>query len=130
MLMIETSPLLPSRSWPRAVWLAGLAVYGPFVLMAWQMLVFVPCSHCKQASWTLLPLAPGIVPVALVRRWFGQSPPNDALGFILSGAVAGLSVMLLTIVARGRGWRRGLVLLGLLAVGSLSSFALMALIRA
>ena len=63
-LSLATLLTLP-RKRKLAFFLSWSAVYGPFVAMAIYTTLYVSCSHCKAAAWTLLPYAPGLVPVEL-----------------------------------------------------------------
>lgn len=71
-------------SWPKALaWSMG-AVYGPFVLTALYALGFVSCSHCKQAAWSLLPCAPGLIPMEFSSRLLDLPRFGNGLGFVVA----------------------------------------------
>lgn len=125
-IMIKTSAI----SWERAAGLSCLAVYGPFVVTATYALLFVSCSHCKKTAWTLLPCAPGLLPLEAGRRLLDLPRPSDALGFALAIIISFAIILALTcLVRRGRRLRlAGLALA--IAVFSTFAFCTLSMIRA
>jgi hypothetical protein len=121
----------PCRSWKQAWGLSGLAVYGPFAAMVFYTLLFVSCSHCKAAVWTVFPSAPGILPVDLVRRWLDLPRPPDAI-WLLTGVAcsAALLAALAWLVRRESRWLRGASVAAILAYGTFAVVVLLAIIRA
>jgi hypothetical protein len=117
--------------WRRAYVLAYSAVYGPFVVMATYVLLYVECTHCKTAAWQMLPCGPGIILSEIVRRVAGLSRLDGTMelgvALMLSAAmVAGVTLVLRNV---GRLWQ---VVVGV-TVAAFTSFCalvLMALIRA
>jgi hypothetical protein len=117
-------------SWAGAAGLAGLVVYGPFLVMALYALLFVSCSHCQKAAWTLLPWAPGLLPVAFGRRWLNLPRLADALTFALAFLVSLAMVFALASLARCGRRARWAGLAVAAATFSVAAFCLLALIRA
>ncbi|HTI71351.1 MAG TPA: hypothetical protein VMF06_15375 [Candidatus Limnocylindria bacterium] len=75
--MTETITLRP---WKRAIALACLVVYGPFVATALYAQAFVDCSHCKQTAWMTIPAGPGYLSLLLLRNvWSFKLPGNAAI---------------------------------------------------
>jgi hypothetical protein len=121
----------PCRSWKSAWAFSGLAVYGPFAAMGIYTLLFVSCSHCKAAVWTVFPSAPGIIPVDLVRRWLDLPRLPDEIWFLTAMAC---SAVLLTAVAwlvqRKSRWLRAFSVAATLDYGTFAAIIILALIRA
>jgi hypothetical protein len=121
----------PCRSWRWAWVLASSAVYGPFAAMGVYTLLFVSCSHCKAAVWTIFPTAPGIIPVELARRWLDLSRPPDAIWFLTGIACsAALLATLAWLVRRDNRWLRAVSVAVVLAYGTFAAIAILAVIRA
>ncbi|MGD9858415.1 MAG: hypothetical protein AB7U20_26035 [Planctomycetaceae bacterium] len=78
-----------SNKW--AALLAGLAVYGPQLVMAGYTLAYVSCSHCKQTVCLLLPVGPGLIAAELGRRLVGLPRPADSVWFA-SGTLISLAI--------------------------------------
>ena len=117
-------------SWKSAVGLACLAVYGPFIVMATYTLLFVSCSHCKTTAWTLLPCAPGLLPIVAGQRLLGLPRPTYALGFALAFIVSlVMTFTLACLVRRGRRLRFAGVTIAF-AVFSIFAFCTLSMIRA
>lgn len=121
----------PCRSWKRAGLVSGLAVYGPFAAMGIYTLLFVSCSHCKAAAWTMFPAAPGVIPIELFRRWLDLDRPAEAIWF--SAAIvcsAGLWAALAWLVRSKNRWLRAVSVIATLAYGAWAAIVILALIRA
>ncbi len=117
-------------SWRRAIGLGCLAVYGPFLLMAFYTLAFVSCPHCKAAVWMLLPCAPGLLPTAAGRHWLALFHPSEALMFSLALIVSLATVLFLASLIRRGGWLRPASVVIGFAVFSVCAFRTLSLIRA
>jgi hypothetical protein len=100
--MIQTSAI----SWKSAVGLSSLAIYGPYCVMATYAQLFVPCSHCKEAAWTLLPFAPGLLPTDAGSRLLGWARPSDPHGPAIALILSLAMLLILTCIARRGGWPR------------------------
>src|SRR5688500_10739222 len=62
LVALTLAPLVAwNATWKTAYALSWSAMYGPFAIMSTYTLMFVSCSHCKEAVWTLLPCAPGVI---------------------------------------------------------------------
>lgn len=89
------------RVWWKAISLAVATAYVPFVFMATYTSLFVPCSHCKTTTWTLLPAGPGLVGSVFLLRGF---PAKTELMLWSTCAVLDLLILTgLTLLARQRG---------------------------
>jgi hypothetical protein len=125
-------PIVTLKGPSRIAYLVSHAsVYGPFVVMATYTFFYVPCSHCKEATWAVLPYGPGMLPVDLGRRWLDLPRLDDQLWFgvallVAAGLVVGLTWFLRT---RGHAWQVVSVTAAL-ALSSFSAIVLLALIRA
>jgi hypothetical protein len=118
-----------ATSWKKAVGLATAAVYGPFFLMAVYAVLFVKCTHCKKAAWTLLPLAPGILPAELGCQFLNVDRLEGWKWGTLAFLLAALTVAGLAWVVRQGPRTRG-VGLGLAAViFSFAAVGLLSVIR-
>lgn len=116
-------------SWKRAVGLATLAVYAPFVVMAVCTLFFVSCDHCKKTAWLLLPSGPGMLPLEAARTWLNFSCLSDLPWFVLAFLVAlTLVAALAWLIRLGEKPRRIGLCLAFLAC-SVSAFCLLSMIR-
>lgn len=127
---VAPAVLLRGR-WRTAYLLAWGTVYGPFVVMATYMLLYVECSHCKAAAWQMLPYGPGIVLAEIVRRLVGLSRLDGVVEFGVALVLSVAFVAALTWYLKSVG--RILRALGVMLVGgfcSFCAFGLMALIRA
>ena len=104
-------------SWMRAVALAALAVYGPFVVMAIHASLFVSCAHCKAAAWTVLPCGPALLPLQV--GWnLGLARPAGSSGFVLAFVASGVLIQgLAWLLRRGRRAR----IAGIVVAASLSA---------
>ena len=111
--------------------LATLAVYGPFIAMATYTLAFIPCDHCKLATWEVLPYAPAMLPMEFARLGFELKEPAR---FVWLGTNVALSVLLILalarVIRRRRPWLTAPVVLVALAVFSFEAYLLLALIQA
>jgi hypothetical protein len=118
-----------ARKW--AWGFSAAVVYGPFAAMGVYALLFVDCSHCKAAVWTLFPAAPGILPVGLMGRWLDLPRPPDSIEF-LAGMVcsAVLLAAVAWIVRRQSRWLRATGVAATLAYGTFAAIVLLAIIRA
>jgi len=120
------------RGSSRRAYLAAYgAVYGPFVVMAVYMTLYVEWLHCKAAAWTMFPYGPGFVTGELARSLWGIHLPWGVLRIALADLVSVAMVAGLTWFAKslGRWWRiAGLAVV--VAYCSFCAFGLMALIRA
>lgn len=129
---VPATPVFVLRGpWKRAYLAAYLAVYGPFVVVATYAYLFVACSHCKAATWTMLPVGPGVITANIVRRLLDLSPVWGTPGWGINLLLAAVMVATLTwlVWVLGRGWGM-LCLAGAVAYCSFSAFVLLALIRA
>jgi hypothetical protein len=121
----------PCRSWKWAWAFSALAVYGPFAAMGIYTLLFVSCSHCKAAVWTVFPSAPGLLPVDLVRRWLDLPRLPDEIWF---PAAIVCSAVLLSAVAwlvrRSSRWLRAFSVAATLTYGTFAALVILAIIRA
>ena len=91
--------------------------------------LFVPCPHCKQAVWQILPAAPGLVPGFLISRSLFHWDSQWAL-WITTGVCEILTVVgLIQLVRRNRTWAVATLILTLL-VSSWFAVMVLALIRA
>jgi hypothetical protein len=116
-------------SWKRAAGLSCLAVFGPFIVMAIYTLLFVSCSHCKRTAWTLLPCAPGLLPIEAGRRLLDLSRPADGINFALAFIVSLAMIFTLAcLLRRGRRLRFAGVSVAL-AVFSIFAFCTLSMIR-
>jgi hypothetical protein len=107
------------------------AVYGPFLVMATYTFLYVECSHCKKATWEVLPYGPGIVPVELANHWLGLPRFGNALGTGIALFVSATTVIALTWLVRTRGrWLQALSVAGVLALCTFGAIVVLALIRA
>ena len=105
------------------------AVWGPYLAMAVYTTIFVPCDHCKRAVWMVLPCAPGVLPVEMVRTLLLTGRPPDHLGLAVALKLSVDGALLLGWLAR-RGEPGRTVTLGMaLAGGSLAAVGLLAAIR-
>lgn len=118
-----------SRKRKLAFLLSWSAVYGPFLAMAIYTSIYVSCSHCKSTAWTLLPFAPGIVPVELSRHALDLPRASDAVSFALSLSVAVAMFIATDLMIHKRSWWRIISLVGLLAYEAFAAFAVLAMIR-
>jgi hypothetical protein len=117
--------------WKRAYLVSWSALYGPFLAMAAYVLLYVSCSHCQATAWTLLPSAPGLIPVEVARRAFDLPRSSDTVWFAVSLLVSALMVTLLSWQIRRRSrWWRALSVGAALALCSCGAVAILALIRA
>jgi hypothetical protein len=117
--------------WQRAGLLSFSAVYGPFVVMATYTLLYVSCSHCQAAAWTLLPYAPALVLVELVRAAFDLPRLPEWLNVAVALFVSAAMVLALAWIVRTRGfWWRALSIVAMLAYSALAAIATLAVIRA
>jgi hypothetical protein len=121
------SPPLP---WSRALTLAGIAMYGPPLVMCLYTQSCVSCSHCRHAVWQLLALAPGVEVGVLGQLVFHLPRLGDAVTLMIYG---GLSLTMLggwmLLLRRSNRWRWGIFGFALL-LASLGAWGLLALIRA
>ena len=95
--------------WKRPLVLGLGSVYGPFVLMAVFMGLFVPCMHCKEAALTILPAAPGYASVRLLWQALFRNSPAESANSVLGFVVGVLSVAVVATTVR-RGGRVAVVL--------------------
>lgn len=117
-------------SWKGAFGIATLAVYGPFLVMGTYVLLFVSCSHCKTAVWTLLPLAPGILPTEVGLRLLHVPRPSDLLGFACAALMSLALVSGLALLARrGRESRTASIIVAV-ALSSALAYGMLSVIRA
>jgi hypothetical protein len=115
-------------SWRRALGWAGLAVYGPFVLMAVGSLIWVSCDHCQATAWKLLPIGPGLLPVVLTRRLVDIGRYPEGLTFAIAAGVALLEVVdVAWVVRRSPRWRVWTLGVGLLCNAGFAYATLMAI---
>ncbi len=122
--------ILTTISWKRAFSLSLLAVYGPFVFMALYTLLFVPCSHCKAAAWTLLPWGPGLLPMEAGRQWLEISRPTDAVAFTFAFIISVFVVLSLAGLVRRSRWLRFVSIAVALAVFSIIAMGTLNMIQA
>jgi hypothetical protein len=121
----------PCRGWKWACLLSGLTVYGPFAAMGIYTLMFVSCSHCKAAVWTVFPSAPGILPVDLVRRWLDLPRPTDAVWFLAGMACSAVLLAAVAwLVQRNSRWLRAFSAAATLAYCTFAAIVILAIIRA
>jgi hypothetical protein len=87
-IAFQGTETIPRGGWPSACSLAAVAVYGPFVAMFVNTLLFTTCSHCRSVWLQLLWVAPGgmieILSSFLLFRGRSNLPPFFAI------AIAGL----------------------------------------
>jgi DNA-directed RNA polymerase subunit RPC12/RpoP len=113
--------------WPGAIGLSVLVVYGPFLVLALYALGFVPCAHCRAATWTILPCAPGLLPVDAARLWIDLP---QSLRYTLAFVVSLAMVLSLSGLVRHGGWLRLAAALLALATFSGCAVAILAMIQA
>jgi hypothetical protein len=109
--------------------LSWSAIYGPFVAMATYTTIFVSCSHCKSTAWSLLPCAPGIIPLELARHAADLPRVSDTLAFALSLSVSVAMLITTAVLIHKTIWWRIIALLGLLVYEAFAASAVLAMIR-
>ena len=117
------------RSRKLAFFLSWSAVYGPFVTMATYTSLYVSCSHCRLTAWSLLPYAPGIVPLELARRELDMPRGSDVVSFALALSIAIAMLVATTVLIHKTRWWRIIALAGLLAYEAFAASAVLAMIR-
>lgn len=108
--------------WKRPLLFGFGSVYGPFLVMAVFMGLCVPCAHCKEAAFTILPAAPGYASVGLLWRALFHDGPTQSMNFVLGTVVGVLSVAVVALTVR-RGGRVALIL----PIVALASFTFVAI---
>lgn len=123
-------------AWRRATWrrgygLAWSALYLPFVVTAVFTLLYVPCDHCKETTWSLLPCGPGLIPVGLVVRLLRLSNPVEQLWFTSAFFVSAAGLVAMTwLLARLPPWTRIATVLLVTGGSSVAAYLMLAMIRA
>jgi len=103
-------------SWQRAVALAVLVTYAPFVAMATFMQLAVSHPHCQETAWRVLPVGPGLLPSGLVWNALDLSAPTEGVSFALASALCLCFVATIAALAqRGGRWRFGTAAIALAA---------------
>jgi hypothetical protein len=110
---------------------ALVAIWGPFVVMATYMVLFVDCSHCKEAAWSMLPYAPGLVMLELAHHLIDLPRLDGSMSYFASLLCSFAVLVGLTwIVQSCGGWLRITSLVVALGLFAFCAFGLMAAIRA
>jgi hypothetical protein len=114
----------------RAYVAAWVAIWGPFVVMATYMLLFVECSHCKAAAWSMLPYSPGFISLELAHHLVDLPRLHGNISYVASLLCSFAALAGLTWIVQSCGWWLRLVsLVVALAFFSFCAFGLMAAIR-
>lgn len=125
----SSQPDVVSNPWGKAIGQATGAVYAPFVAVALFTLLAVPCPHCKQTVWVILPVAPGLFAGGWGLRQISHALPSAApwiVSCVLSVlAVAGVAFALPK--ARRLKWP---VIIGTLVIATALAVLNLMLIRA
>ncbi|MEX2317501.1 MAG: hypothetical protein WD669_10150 [Pirellulales bacterium] len=131
-VLLSVLPAIRLKGHPLGSYLVSFfTIYGPFVVMATYTLLYVSCSHCKQAAWEFLPYAPGVIPVELGRHLLDLPRFSGPLEIGLAALVsAGMVVGLTWAVCKGRLWWKAFCVTGGLLLCAYMAFIVFAIIRA
>jgi hypothetical protein len=123
MSRMQATKILSMR---KALGLALLAVYSPFIATGIWLFFITNCDHCRKTWLLAWPLMPGGVMEMFVFRQTPDGAVGIAVGIVLTLA---LIAALTALVRRGKGWLVAGVVAGLVLCSYLA-LAACALIRA
>lgn len=114
-------------AWWKAVGLSVVALYVPFVMMGIYTALYV--SHCGKAFWTIMPLAPGLVPGCLFSHEIAHWETELSL-WLTTGVIDILMLAGLSFVMRRGGVWMGMAMIMTLVMSTVFAVMVLGLIRA
>jgi hypothetical protein len=134
-ILFLAGAVTPAAALKRSLRLAYLtalvAIWGPFIVMATYMVLFVACSHCKEAAWSMLPYSPGLVLLELAHHLVDLPRLDGSISYAASLLVSFAVLAGLTWIVQSCGWwLRAFILVVAWAFFAFCAFGLMAAIRA
>jgi hypothetical protein len=93
--------------------------------------LFVACSHCKEAAWSMLPYAPGVIPLELGHQVLDFNRPDGWYFYAASLVLSASAVAWLAwLVNLSSVWLKIVAVSIALFIFSFCAYVLLALIRA